>query len=81
MLELNRQTFLIDCFEKAGAFFVVYLEACANDRVTLFLVNDFCHFYWRESASFAGLKLHPVRGNSKWNVAPRSGLFVTQSFP
>ena len=43
VFRLNAETLLINWFKKSAAFLVVHLEAGANDRVTLALVNDFSH--------------------------------------
>src|SRR6266404_262137 len=41
--ELDPKTLMIDWFQKPVSLLVIDLKTCADDRVTLLLVNDFRH--------------------------------------
>src|ERR1700730_8641117 len=60
MLEFDRQAFAIDWLQKATTFRVVHLKTSTDDRIALFLIDNFCHLCSRRFAYFAGLEFQTV---------------------
>ena len=50
IFKLDAQAFLINRLQEPAAFLVINLETGADDGVTLFLINYFCHLYSRQFA-------------------------------
>jgi hypothetical protein len=64
--ELDLQALVVNRFVKAAAFIFVNLEACANNGVAFFLINQFCFFFFScHFVCFVGqdfrlVDLHPI---------------------